>query len=65
MDQNGNQLSPSGQCGHLALDTWDRVTSTIGAVAAGKAIARLNVGYDQAPNTGGYRGYVDDVSIVK
>src|SRR5579883_220127 len=64
VDQAGNPLSPSGQCGHLALDTWDRVTSVIGAVAAGKAIARLNVGYDQAPNTGGYRGYIDDVSLT-
>ncbi len=63
VDQNGNRLHPAAQCGHLTLDAWNHVTSVIGAKVAGKTIARLDVGYDQPANTGGYRGYIDDLSI--
>ncbi len=63
VDQAGNPLTPSAQCGHLTLDTWNHVTSTIGTVTSGKTIVRLDVGYDQPANTGGYRGYIDDISI--
>jgi len=63
VDQGGNPLKPSAQCGHLTLDTWNHVTSTIGAVTSGKTIVRLDVGYDQPANTGGYRGYIDDIGI--
>jgi len=63
VDQAGNRLHPAYQCGHLTLDTWNHVTSVIGAHVAGKTIVRLDVGYDQPANTGGYRGYIDDISI--
>jgi len=63
VDQGGNPLTPSVQCGHLTLDTWNYITSTIGTVTSGKTISRLDVGYDQPANTGGYRGYIDDISI--
>ena len=63
VDQGGNPLTPSAQCGHLTLDTWNHITSTIGTVTSGKTISRLDVGYDQPANTGGYRGYIDDISI--
>jgi len=63
VDQAGNPLTPSAQCGHLTLDTWNHITSTIGTVTSGKTISRLDVGYDQPANTGGYRGYIDDISI--
>jgi RHS repeat-associated protein len=63
LDQHGNRLHPAFQCGHLALDQWNQVVSNIGAVVGGKTISKIDVGYDQPPNTGGYRGYVDDVSI--
>jgi len=63
VDQGGHPLKPSAQCGHLTMDTWNHVTSVIGAKVAGKTIARLDVGYDQPANTGGYRGYIDDLSI--
>jgi len=63
VDQAGNRLHPAYQCGHLTLDTWNHVTSIIGAKVAGKTIVRLDVGYDQPANTGGYRGYIDDIDI--
>jgi len=63
VDQNGKRLHPAAQCGHLTPDAWNHVTSVIGAKVTGKTIARLDVGYDQPANTGGYRGYIDDLSI--
>ncbi len=65
VDQNGVRMHPAYQCLHLALDTWNHVTSVIGTRVSGKAISRINVGYDQPGNTGGYRGYIDDISITK
>ena len=49
---------------------WDRppslraLTAKIGAVAAGKTPVRIDLGYDQPGGAGGYRGYVDDISIT-
>lgn len=63
VDQNGNQLHPAHQCGHLTLDQWNYVTSNIGASVNGKSINRIDVGYDQPGNTGGFRGYIDDISV--
>ncbi|WP_277959767.1 hypothetical protein [Frigoribacterium faeni] len=64
-DQFGNGLAAQGQGGKLRADQWNRVISRIGSVAAGKSIARIDVGYDN-PNSpqGGYRGYIDDVSVA-
>jgi predicted GH43/DUF377 family glycosyl hydrolase len=62
-DDQGNPLTPQGQCGHLTLDSWNHVTADIGSVADGKSIARIDVGYDQPGSSGGYRGYIDDLSI--
>jgi predicted GH43/DUF377 family glycosyl hydrolase len=64
VDQNGNRLHPAYQCGHLKLDQWNYVTSDIGAKVAGKTIVRIDVGYDQPGSTGGYRGYIDDISLT-
>ncbi len=63
LDQNGNQLHPARQCGHLKLDQWNQVTAKLGSVAAGKTIARVDLGYDQPGGNGGYHGYVDDISV--
>jgi RHS repeat-associated protein len=63
VDQNGNQLHPAHQCGHLKLNQWNLVTSDIGARVSGKTINRIDVGYDQPANTGGYRGYLDDITL--
>jgi len=62
-DQHGVRLHPAYQCGHLPLDTWTHVTSALGARMAGRTIAHIDVGYDQPGGTGGYRGYIDDVSV--
>jgi hypothetical protein len=63
-DQRGNRAHPAHQCNKLPLDTWTRVVVPIGRVAEGKQIGTITVGYDQPANTGGYRGYVDDLAIT-
>ncbi|MFC4035605.1 hypothetical protein ACFO3J_29670 [Streptomyces polygonati] len=63
VDQNGNQVHPAHQCGHLTLDTWNHVTVNLATKSANKQIARILVGYDHPGGTGGYRGYVDDLSV--
>ncbi len=65
VDQNGVRLHPSYQCGHLTMDTWNHVTSNIGAKVSGKTIARIDVGQAQPATRGGYRGYIDDISLSK
>jgi alpha-L-fucosidase 2 len=59
----GVSIHPASQCGHLTLDTWNHVTVNLGTHSSGKTINRLLVGYDQPGGSGGYRGYVDDISI--
>ena len=60
---NGVEAHPAKQCGHLTLNTWNTVQVAVGKVAAGKRIKQVNVGYDQPANTGGYRGFIDDISF--
>lgn len=62
-DQHGNRVHPAYQCGHLIMDAWNQVIVNLGAFVNGKTILRLDVGYDQPANTGGFRGYIDDISI--
>ena len=62
-DQHGNRAHPAYQCSHLNLDQWNQVTVNLGGVANGKKVVRIDLGYDQPANMGGYRGYVDDISI--
>ncbi len=62
-DQTGDRVHPAFQCGHLTMDSWNNVTANLGALS-GKVIARIVVAYDQPANTGGYRGYVDDIAIT-
>jgi hypothetical protein len=62
-DQHGNKIHPAQQCGKLTMDAWNEVTVPIGAVAAGQKVVKVDVGYDQPLGTGGYRGYVDDLTI--
>lgn len=63
LDQHGVSIHPSAQCGHLTMDQWNYVTTNVGVVRNGKTISRINVGYDQPGNTGGYRGYIDDITL--
>ena len=62
-DQRGNRAHPAKQCGKLTMDAWNQVVVPLGAVAAGQTIVKVDVGYDQPANTGGYRGYLDDLKI--
>lgn len=63
-DQNGVSLHPGTQClASRTLNAWNNVQSAIGSVAAGKTIDRILVAYDQAANTGQYRGYIDDIQL--
>lgn len=63
VDENGHRIHPAYQCGQLTLDTWNHVTVNLGNIDNGKTISQIDVGYDQANSTGGYRGYIDDISI--
>ena len=63
VDQNGNRAHPAYQCNHLTVDSWNHVTVNLGAYRNGKTVTRIDLGYDQPNSTGGYRGYVDDISI--
>lgn len=62
-DQHGNRVHPAYQCSHFTMNAWNQVVVNLGAFVSGKTIVRLDVGYDQPANTGGYRGYIDDISI--
>jgi hypothetical protein len=66
VDQWGVRVHPAyqGAGGRLALNQWNLVRSNIGTQLAGKTIYRIYVAYDQPQNSGLYRGYIDDISIV-
>jgi hypothetical protein len=63
VDQNGNRIHPAYQCGHLTLDAWNHVTVNLATNNANKQISRILVGYDDPGSSGGYRGYIDDLTI--
>ena len=62
-DERGSPLTPSGQCGTLSIGQWNLVTSDIGAVAAGKQISRIDIGFDSPGASGSFQGYIDDLSL--
>ena len=66
VDQWGVRLHPAfqGAGGRLSLNRWNLLRSKIGMWLAGKTIYRIYVAYDQPQNTGPYRGYIDDISII-
>jgi trypsin len=64
-DQTGHRVHPAYQCVSLTLDTWNYVTVPLGDYANGRQITEIDIGYDQAANTGGYRGFVDDIQITQ
>ncbi|WP_329171814.1 glycosyl hydrolase family 95 catalytic domain-containing protein [Streptomyces sp. NBC_01477] len=63
VDQNGSRAHPAQQCGHLTPDSWNHVTVNLAANNGGKQIARVLIGYDHPGGAGGYRGYVDDLTV--
>ena len=62
-DQNGIGAHPAAHCNKFKLNEWHEVILPIGKVAAGKKISMLTIGYDQPGLKGGYRGFIDDISI--
>jgi hypothetical protein len=64
-DERGFRAHPAHQCGHLTMDAWNQVVVPLGGVANGKEISQIHVGYDQPANIGGYRGFIDDISISR
>ena len=66
VDQHGIALHPNAQGagGQLQVGSWNFVTSRIGAVAAGKTVQRIAVGYDQPGATGPFSAFVDELAII-
>ncbi|WP_437113569.1 GH92 family glycosyl hydrolase [Streptomyces roseoverticillatus] len=66
VDQHGAPLTPRGQAGSrtLYVNQWNNKESHIGAVAAGKTVARVLVAYDSPAGPARFRGWVDDVSLA-
>jgi predicted GH43/DUF377 family glycosyl hydrolase len=63
VDERGSPLTPAGQCGTLSIGQWNLVTADIGAVAAGKQVSRIDIGFDSPGASGSFQGYIDDVSL--
>lgn len=64
-DQLGYPLSPRGQGESKALyvNQWNRRAARIGAVAEGRKIAKILVGYDAPAGPGSFAGWIDDLAI--
>ena len=64
-DHQDYVLDPQGQGASKALyaNQWNRRVADIGAVAAGKTIDRILVGYDNPEGTHLFNGWFDDVRI--
>src|SRR5262249_12105645 len=67
-DQHFYTLSPQAQGASKSLyaDQWNDTDADIGAVAAGKTIKRILVGYDNAggDHTTHFNGWIDDLKIA-
>lgn len=65
VDQYGVRAHPQyqGQGGHLALNQWNLVQVDLSRLAGG-TVDQIRLGYDQPANTGLFRGYVDDLTVV-
>ncbi|BCK67859.1 hypothetical protein Srufu_018120 [Streptomyces libani subsp. rufus] len=69
VDQHGAPLTPRGQAAAKTLyaNQWNNREARIGAVAAGKTVDRILVGYDApaAPRTApAFRGWIDDLTLA-
>jgi predicted alpha-1,2-mannosidase len=67
VDQHDATLSPSGQGASRTLypGEWNKKVSVIGAVAAGKRVKRILVGYDNPHGpVAAFGGWIDDLRIT-
>ncbi|MDQ1654074.1 MAG: hypothetical protein QOI35_3274 [Cryptosporangiaceae bacterium] len=64
-DEQSMPLTPTGQgqARTVYQNQWNSKRSVIGAVAAGKTIKRILVGYDAPSGPGRFKGWVDDLKI--
>lgn len=62
LDQFGISVHPATPRG--TVNTWTQIQSNIGQWLNGKTIDRIMIAYDHAPDTGDFRGYVDDIVIT-
>lgn len=60
-DQNGVRLHPAYR--NDALDQWVRVEADLSPLA-GKIIEQVNIGFEEASQTGPYRSYIDDLQFT-
>ncbi|WP_041832738.1 GH92 family glycosyl hydrolase [Actinoplanes sp. N902-109] len=65
IDQNGAVVSPAAQGASKTLYTqqWNKRTSRIGSVAAGKTVDRILVGYDKPSGPARFRAWYDDITL--
>ncbi|MFI6645243.1 GH92 family glycosyl hydrolase [Streptomyces sp. NPDC050504] len=66
-DAHGGLLTPQGQgaAKRLYVNQWNKVSSRIGAVAAGRTVDRILVAYDSPRGTAKFQGWLDDVKIAR
>ncbi|RZU49302.1 putative alpha-1,2-mannosidase [Krasilnikovia cinnamomea] len=64
-DQHGVVLSPAAQGAAKTLYTqqWNQRTARIGAVAAGRIVDRILVGYDKPAGPTSFRAWFDDIAL--
>lgn len=63
VDSRSFRAHPAYQCAAVTAGKWNQVTVPLGSLKDRK-ITSLIVGYDQPAGTGGYRGYLDDITIT-
>ena len=65
-DAHGGLLTPQGQgaAKRLYVNQWNHVSSRIGAVAAGRTVDRILVGYDAPKGPAKFQGWIDDVVLA-
>ncbi len=61
LDTNGTSMNLAA--GRGVVNVWNKISSDFGLWLYGKTISRICIGYDHAPETGDFRGYIDDISI--
>jgi predicted alpha-1,2-mannosidase len=66
LDQHSKPVNPQGQGDSdiLYTDQWNHEIAEIGAVAAGKTIDRILVGYDKPSGPADFSGWLDDVAVT-
>ncbi len=62
-DSHGTPFNVAGQATSLRFDTWNLVSVPLGQLA-GKIPVRIDVDWASPAGLGGYRGFIDDISIA-